>query len=265
MINVLSPVFKDIVIDRSSQKVSKNTTIFTDFSIDYGGVNKLQKNFKKRLDLSWFYVTLKGLIDLADDCFSIPKNASVVTAIIYLKGDLKETHIINMPLLSNNWNGPKLPGELLHVMYAEYFQNLEFSKLRKKFDILSADFCGLDNIFTSQSIIRFLSNFDYIFCSEHDGWANSIQKLKEISIKTNLLGARKPIFIFHTPRYVKVCNDGKVTTIKNFYFKPNGIGKVVGNGDLFAYLILRKIKSNLTFDELLKNIKTVQRDFLKYA
>lgn len=265
MISILSPVFRDIVIDEIPRKVSKNATIYSSSKTEYGGVIQLQKNFRARVDISWFYVASGSQIALAENFTNPPKNASEITAIIYLKGHQKKTHILNMPSTLKKWDGPKQAGELLHVMYAEYFEKLNFLKLRKKFNLLTVDFCGLDHIFTKQNLIQFVSAFDYIFCSEHDEWANSVEKLKNISIRANALGSRKPVFIYHTPRYVRVCSDGEITLIKNDHHRPGGVGKVVGNGDLFAYLLLKKIKGIPTFNELKNIVKIVQKDFLNYA
>ena len=265
MISILSPVFKDIVIEEKSRAVSKNTVIYFDSKVEYGGVIKLQKNFRRKLDVAWYYVTSSGRIMLAENLKIAPKNSSEVTAIIYLNKDSKKTHIINMPALSQNWSGPKSSSHLLHVMYAEYFNEFNFLKLRNKYKVITVDFCGLDHIFTPQKLTRFASAFDYIFCSEHDEWANTVKKLKKISLDAYSTSKRQVTFIYHTPKYVRVCAQGEVTEIRNEYFRSAGVGKVVGNGDLFAFLLLGKIREDLTFNELVNYVKTVQRDFLNYA
>lgn len=265
MISILSPVFKDIVIDERSRFVSKNAIIFPHSKTEYGGVNKLQRNFRGQLGVSWFYIALDGKIALTENCKHVPDDASEITAIIYLKNCQKKTHILNLPPQIRNWSGPMQASKLLHVMYAEYFDSLSFTEIRKKFEILTTDFCSLDHVFTKKKLVEFVSIFDYVFCSEHDMWANSLKKLRDISQDAYELRGRRTVFIFHTPKYVRLCIAGKALLIKNRYFRASGLEKVVGNGDLFAFLLLKRIIKNSNLKNLVDCVETVQKDFLNYA
>lgn len=123
--------------------------------------------------------------------------------------------------------------DFIHVMYGDYFKLRVTEKT-----ILSVDFAGLACREHVEEILS-ISNVRYVFCSDHDLWADN-------SYLT--LNSRNRLIIWHSPECVRFYIEQSMYTIPNDRFiQTKKI--VVGAGDLLAISIMRQLYEK-SFEEL---------------
>ena len=112
--------------------------------------------------------------------------------------------------------------DFAHVMYGDYFALKPASGVT-----LSVDFAGLADVDHVERILS-CSNVKYVFCSEHDSWAESIYLISK---------SRNRAIIWHSPKCVLLYFNQSIFKVPNIKFVPTK-KIVVGAGDLLAVSIM---------------------------
>jgi len=268
LISILSPVFKDIIVNDANARRGANTTVYMKAAVEYGGVARLHEILKEHFSAKWYFVDSASKVCKSNLTTVPPAGAEEVTAVISLKDNEKETKIlgISKAILNCEWSGPDEVQDVLHVMYAEYFPSIDFAAVTRQFRTCSLDFCGLDFVYDNEYLILLIKEFDFIFVTEQDSWANTAEKLTSVSMALKpYTRTKSPLLIFHTPCNVRIAGRGNYAEVPNEYFQSKGVGRIVGNGDIFGYLLMQRLSPCMSFEAIISTIKQVQKEFLRYA
>ena len=123
--------------------------------------------------------------------------------------------------------------DFAHLMYGDYFA------LRPAAGVtLSVDFAGIASVDHAEKILS-CSNVKYVFCSDHDTWADAAFLSRQSINKA---------IIWHSPECVRLYFNQSMFTVPNDRFVPTK-KIVVGAGDLLAVRILLELYKN-EFDEV---------------
>lgn len=208
--NIVSPNFIDLNLDfngRSFLNLDKIIPIC-------GGVSPLLSIFD---NINWIKPSLFN--DLCED--------DVVAYFIDVGDGVKRT-AVNYRLCELS-----VDVDFAHVMYGDYFilQPAVGS-------ILSVDFAGIADVNHIEKILSF-SDVRFVFCSEHDLWADS-----------SYLNSRSQnrVIIWHSPECVRLYFNNSIYVIPNDKFSPTK-NIFVGAGDIFALCVMRELYKR-NFEEL---------------
>ena len=232
MINVISPKFEDEIIITDNFMINQHNLI-KKVKFEYGGCERLIKKFK--LKFNWIN-------------HNYNKNYSIfiVKPKIILSAGTKTTLVENVQcevdLSKCNLNN-------LHIMYYDYYI---LKGKKPENTIVSIDFAS-SNELSADKVLMLRDKADIIFCSEHDEWAQK-NFLKKIS--------KKLIIIFHTPKFIEIYKNQKITRVNNEYFRENK-DSIVGLGDMLALLFLKNVKKILFGSKI--NIELIHHIQLKLS
>jgi hypothetical protein len=138
-----------------------------------------------------------------------------------------------------NYNPFELPIDIdfAHVMYGDYFYFLTSPRTK-----LSVDFAGIASLEHINNILS-LKSVKYVFCSEHDAWADD-----------NYLNnqSKNRVIIWHSPKLVRIYLNQSLYVLQNDSFiETNKI--VIGAGDTLAVSIMLDLYDK-NFEELTQKI-----------
>lgn len=123
--------------------------------------------------------------------------------------------------------------DFAHVMYGDYFVLRPATR-----GTLSVDFAGIADVEHVEKILS-CSNVKYVFCSEHDAWANATYLHRQSTNKA---------IIWHSPECVRLYFNQSMIVMPNDKFVPTK-KIVVGAGDLFAVSTMFELYKK-EFDEV---------------
>lgn len=113
--------------------------------------------------------------------------------------------------------------DFAHVMYGDYFILRPTAGAT-----LSVDFAGLADMNHADKLL-YCSNVKYVFCSEHDSWADTSYLNHQ---------SRNRVIIWHSPECVRLYVNQSMYVVPNDKFVLTK-KIVVGAGDIFAVCIMR--------------------------